>query len=237
MNSLLEILTSDICEELVYLMRCGTHDIKYPTNLTFVWWQHRHRDWFLANVDEAINTAWWKLKGALTTAEFEKITVAVRIDSKPHQKDIHCVKTFLLSKPDLSATAPWAREMLMSYPLVSRAFGQIDRYLCPFDGFRIEEGWSSILDKLLAWMEEDASRIKNEGGSEVPYLAQVKEKMGTLRVYRFGIPPDARDAWAARVDEAYQQSEVTCEVCGAPGTLCQKRGLRVRCKSCNDRNL
>ena len=54
---------------------------------------------------------------------------------------------------------------------------------------------------------------------------QVKEKYGTLRFYITG---DER--LEALVDEAENQSETTCEVCGEPGVLESDGWYAVRCE-------
>lgn len=50
--------------------------------------------------------------------------------------------------------------------------------------------------------------------------AQVKQKWGELRVYVSGATAEARDLISA----AELRSRTICEVCGQPGSPCQRRG-------------
>lgn len=85
------------------------------------------------------------------------------------------------------------------------------------------KGWYPIIARL----HEDLSRI--DPGYEVH---QVKEKFGGLRFYaRFS--PDAFRRCEDLIRAAEQESEHTCEECGAPGELSIRRGWwRTLCASC-----
>ena len=83
----------------------------------------------------------------------------------------------------------------------------------PADGFEIGDGWFGIVDRLSAKLAKDTAL----------YVVQVKEKYGRLKVYwerDESAPRDPRlDAEIeAAIDEAADESERTCEVCGEPGT-------------------
>lgn len=95
--------------------------------------------------------------------------------------------------------------------------------------FFLGDGWYTLLS--------DLGR-KAEG---LPFfVTETKEKFGILRVYftlRDGIEEASEEAYAqmnALMKEAEAVSRVTCEFCGAPGTLVQpQRWLRVVCETCH----
>jgi hypothetical protein len=69
----------------------------------------------------------------------------------------------------------------------------------------------------------------------IPFCAEVKERMGVLRIYlRGGHICDGR-TWLrirAAVDEAQRKSETTCERCGRPGFMRHHVWERVCCDTC-----
>jgi hypothetical protein len=78
-------------------------------------------------------------------------------------------------------------------------------------------------DKALLKLREEESNL--------PVVLQVKEKFGTLRIYIH----NASEAANMVVDYAESLSEVTCEMCGAPGkiyrvgwhsTLCKEHAVK-----------
>jgi hypothetical protein len=72
--------------------------------------------------------------------------------------------------------------------------------------------------------EEEVERLE----AQLPKLLQVKEKFGTLRVYF-----DRFDQELGRlVEMAEHLSAVTCEWCGAPGTLHPKGWWKTLCEGC-----
>lgn len=105
-------------------------------------------------------------------------------------------------------------------------------------GWSIMPGWLDIVERLCA----DLAAIVPEQDKARLYVAQVKEKFGTLRFYldvapfRFDIispgglasgslpaPKEENPAWLERalalVKAAEQESSRRCLFCGAPGTL------------------
>jgi hypothetical protein len=85
----------------------------------------------------------------------------------------------------------------------------------------------AILERLL----ERLSTIVKELPSDERRMftvVELRQTFGTLTVYLSEAPTPAM--WAA-IGEASEASMVTCEVCGAPGTLAERHGwtsVRVR---------
>lgn len=75
----------------------------------------------------------------------------------------------------------------------------------------VPAGWVSLMTELHAELVAVSPAFA---------YAQVKQKFGELRVYVSGATPEARDLIAA----AEVRSRTICEVCGAPGSPCQRRG-------------
>jgi len=83
-------------------------------------------------------------------------------------------------------------------------------------------GWAPILDEL----HRDVVALDPDYTVE-----QVKEKFGSLRAYLTYRDP----AIAALVQAAQQRSAQTCEECGAPGLIRNRRGaiwLQCLCDTC-----
>jgi hypothetical protein len=79
-------------------------------------------------------------------------------------------------------------------------------------GFECGSGWEPIIRKAAAQLEELNKALPENMLAEA---SQIKEKYGTLRFYIRGGSIEADDI----VHEAEQESETTCETCGAPGKL------------------
>ncbi len=91
-------------------------------------------------------------------------------------------------------------------------------------GFTCGEGWFDILDQL--WKDLD----KFEG----VVLAQVKEKLGGLRVYieSMGEAHSENEQARALINEAVTKSFKTCEVCGKPGERRAGDWIFTHCNDC-----
>jgi hypothetical protein len=76
-------------------------------------------------------------------------------------------------------------------------------------GFQCGDGWYDIIDYLCEKLQELSDRT----GEQV-VASQVKEKFGTLRFY---VESETREAFDL-IRQAEEDSEITCEVCGQPGT-------------------
>ena len=95
---------------------------------------------------------------------------------------------------------------------------------CRFDedGVAVGDGWFGIIDELATEIE----RFCADTGTPLPTVRQVKEKLGTLRIYVSGANDDVR----ALIERAVERSAVTCEACGAPGRLRRRPGwMRTLC--------
>lgn len=92
-----------------------------------------------------------------------------------------------------------------------------------WDGI-VGEGWLPILDRLAADLKE-----MGWDGS----LSQVKEKFGTLRFYaNFSAKDEVWKKFHERIGKAEEESAVTCEDCGEPGTQTKTRWIRTLCDKC-----
>lgn len=87
-----------------------------------------------------------------------------------------------------------------------------------FDG-DVGPGWVPILDRLA----EDLIKLGWDRD-----LHQVKEKFGTLRFYIGRDTPEIDK----RIQQAEEESAVTCEECGKPGKLCGTGWVITLCEPC-----
>ncbi len=87
-------------------------------------------------------------------------------------------------------------------------------------GFQCEQGWAKILDRYFEVVDREMPK------DAVYELRQVKEKLGTLRIY----DSSYGETWASvtAVTEAHRLAEArsyhTCEYCGLPGVWSSRRG-------------
>jgi hypothetical protein len=97
-------------------------------------------------------------------------------------------------------------------------------------GFSCEDGWLPLIERLSDRIEAEIIRLHNEGGvaeKDLPEVKQVKQKFGGLR---FFVRPK-NDTIEAAVMEARDEADRTCEFCGSPGKLYEKRHYTC-CKDC-----
>lgn len=96
-------------------------------------------------------------------------------------------------------------------------------------GFECRDGWRDLLWTLFTDVEQVLAR---QNLSESPgefKIVQVKEKFGTLRVYRDDSTPEIDHL----LDTAMERSCYICEACGLPGVLFIDGGWwATRCASC-----
>ena len=85
-----------------------------------------------------------------------------------------------------------------------------------FIGFGVGPGWSDIILDLHTKLIKENSEY---------YIAQVKEKFGTLRYYVGEMTNDGQ----IFIAQAENQSSVTCEECGRPGKLRENGWIRTLC--------
>jgi hypothetical protein len=80
------------------------------------------------------------------------------------------------------------------------------------------DGWRSISEPLIALCKERGVEIR-----------QIKEKFGGLRFYVGSAPDEVHVA----IEAAENLSFLTCENCGAPGSLdTSKAWIRTLCEKC-----
>jgi hypothetical protein len=89
---------------------------------------------------------------------------------------------------------------------------------CQF-GFEVLDGWFDLLWNMCIELKK---LDFNQG------FAQIKEKFGTLRVYANGA---TEEQWTI-IEKAEEESETTCEECGAKGKLRGNSWLYTRCDEC-----
>ena len=96
----------------------------------------------------------------------------------------------------------------------------------------VGRGWHPLLEKLFGFLDRNA-RV----GKEAPYVIQVKEKFGELRVYLM----DGDELTSGIVEGLALASATICEDCGASGT---PRGrdsgrswIRTLCMTCHEQGL
>jgi hypothetical protein len=94
-------------------------------------------------------------------------------------------------------------------------FNAVDKEVHPRCGFYIGDGWFPMVERLCLLIEHHiAHYVPEEIRGEI-YLAQVKEKFGSIKVYMNESTPFIDGAIAL----AESLSLPICEECGAPGEL------------------
>ncbi len=90
-------------------------------------------------------------------------------------------------------------------------------------GFKCGDGWFNLIDRLCyrVQFEVDPGRLHQ------PIVAQIKERLGGLRVYW----RDASEFVRALSNFATDVSLLTCEACGGPAERSDLHRLKVRCLS------
>lgn len=87
-------------------------------------------------------------------------------------------------------------------------------------------GWFSILAHLFERLETAVAQLPTERRRDFR-IEQIKQKFGCLTIH---VSEGATAEMQAAIEEARNASLVTCEVCGAPGDLAERRGwISVKC--------
>lgn len=92
--------------------------------------------------------------------------------------------------------------------------------------FGCRQGWRSIVSRMLEYLEATVTEqpAAYRRGLKV---TGIREKFGVLSVY---LSAEATPKMQAVIDEASTAAMVTCEVCGAPGRLAERRAwISVKC--------
>jgi len=87
------------------------------------------------------------------------------------------------------------------------------------------DGWEPIIRRLSEKLEAAIAALPAEE-RELCCASQVKEKFGSLRFYMNG-STDEMEAW---ISAAEDESERTCETCGAPGKNSGSVWLKTACE-------
>lgn len=120
------------------------------------------------------------------------------------------------------------QKLLTTYPLLYRKLREW--------GFECNDGWFELVWQLSADIEATA-RLEGipEHPDTWPSIRILKEKFGSLRV-SFDFDVEVSETIRALVEQAYQRSLETCELCGSPA---QKdsgyehgRWVETLCDSC-----
>ena len=132
------------------------------------------------------------------------------------------------------------RYLVTKYPLIFKDIG---------GEIECGSGWFWILDALCTNIDNAyknavrqwelvVSQNKELAGVECPYMVQIKEKFGGLRVYTH----NNMEGWArdtlSYVDMAETMAYRTCENCGEPAALVNDSGwMRMECEVCTHHRL
>ena len=93
-------------------------------------------------------------------------------------------------------------------------------------GFSCFEGWKPIIVRLLGHLSLVVKELPSDERQTFA-VVEIRQKLGTLTVYLSGGPTPAM---SEAIDAAREASIVTCEVCGAPGSLAERGGwISVKC--------
>jgi len=98
--------------------------------------------------------------------------------------------------------------------------------LMPY-GFEFGDGWYDIVWQLCEGLEPFVTGATLNTGDAPFIVVQVKEKLGGLHFYT----NKSNEAVLHLIAAAEQQSLVTCEICGQPGTTQGKYWIRTRCEA------
>jgi hypothetical protein len=107
----------------------------------------------------------------------------------------------------------WRNELMQRYPQLFEQGG------IPTVG----DGWQDLLERAL---KRIAAAVARDGAKASVRIVQIKEKFGTIRIYRDGHKLSKKAL--AKIDEAIELAEArsacTCEECGNEGRLYDRKG-------------
>jgi hypothetical protein len=112
--------------------------------------------------------------------------------------------------------------LVKRYPKIFRDRHGDMMQTCMVWGFECGDGWFDIINQLCSSIQNYIDWKEKSGPQHVVeqvVAAQVKQKFGGLRFYYDG----GNDEIAGMVTMAEAMSTVTCEQCGCPGKISQKK--------------
>lgn len=93
-------------------------------------------------------------------------------------------------------------------------------------GIQCGDGWATIVEGVAAAFELEIREmmITGRNSNDWPRAAQLREKLGTLRISATGlVSPQLRES----IEDAEDQSANTCKTCGETGFLHNREGVMV----------
>jgi hypothetical protein len=112
------------------------------------------------------------------------------------------------------------QNLVARWPSWFHVTGDLSHTLMPL-GFVHGDGWFALLWRLCEDLEPLVAEAEKESGKPFEVL-QVKEKLGTLRLY----VSQHTDEIDERINSAQEESSRTCELCGQSGNIVD---LKTRC--------
>lgn len=116
-------------------------------------------------------------------------------------------------------------KLKISFPNIYRILGEKSLYPISMFGVECGKGWESLIYELSAKLESLIMKLPKEE-RESSYVVQIKEKYGSLRFYM----SCETDEMFNLITQAEEESENTCEICGAPGKINGAGWLSCRCE-------
>ena len=115
------------------------------------------------------------------------------------------------------------RKLCEDFPELFRdCTAPITHSLMPF-GCECGDGWEPIIREACAKLDV----VRRDRNATLRFV-QIKEKFGSLRLYMTGYDDEVERI----IMDAEENSERTCEDCGAPGMIREGGWLRCQCDDC-----
>ena len=119
----------------------------------------------------------------------------------------------MISTPEQPKSDDWRAPLRARFPMAKSI------------GIGCFKGWQPILTRMFERLEATISE-QPAAARRGFKIREIRQKFGTLTVYLSKETPEVQ----AVVAEAQEAALVTCEVCGAPGRLAERRGwISVKC--------
>jgi hypothetical protein len=115
------------------------------------------------------------------------------------------------------------KQLLEKYPKILKHVGGDPRQTCMAWGIETGDGWYDLLDRAMQKIQDYCDSLSKDGREVQLVASQIKSKFGTLRFYvdfNGDITEEEQDELYKFVNEAEDESETSCEICGK----CAKTG-------------